>query len=139
VFGSPKTHETRTVIVPRFVVDRLKPLLEGKDPEDLVFTAPQGGVWRGPNFRRRVFSPAAVAAGLPKDLVPHDLRDTAASLMIASGASIKAVQRALGHASAKVTLDVYGSLYEEDLEALADRMEERFAEDDVAPKLPDVG
>jgi integrase len=139
VFGSPKSHETRTVIVPRFVVDRLKPLLEGKDPEDLVFTAPQGGVWRGPNFRRRVFTPAAVAAGLPSDLVPHDLRDTAASLMIASGASIKAVQRALGHASAKVTLDVYGSLYEEDLEALADRMEERFAELDVAPKLPEVG
>jgi len=38
--------------------------------------------------------------------------------MIASGASIKAVQRALGHASAKMTLDVYGSLFEEDLERL---------------------
>ncbi len=37
--------------------------------------------------------------------------------MIASGASIKAVQRALGHASGKVTLDIYGGLFEEDLEA----------------------
>jgi integrase len=139
VFGSPKTHEPRTVIVPRFVVERLAPLLSGKKPEDLVFTAPRGGVWRGSNFRRRVFSPAARAAGVAPDLVPHDLRDTAASLMIASGASIKAVQRALGHASAKVTLDVYGSLYEEDLDALADRMEARYGDPKVAPVLPEVG
>ena len=139
VFGSPKSHEARTVIVPRFVVDKLAPLLQGRKPDDFVFTAPRGGVWRGSNFRRRVFTPAARAAGLPQDLVPHDLRDTAASLMIASGASIKAVQRALGHASAKVTLDVYGSLYEEDLEALADRMEERYADLGGAQGVPEAG
>lgn len=127
------------VIAPRFVVDKLAPLLQGRKPDDFVFTAPRGGVWRGSNFRRRVFTPAARAAGLPQDLVPHDLRNTAASLMIASGASIKAVQRALGHASAKVTLDVYGSLYEEDLEALADRMEERYADLDGAPEVPGAG
>jgi hypothetical protein len=32
----------------------------------------------------------------------------------------------LGHASAAMTLDTYGSLFEEDLEDLADRMEERY-------------
>jgi len=37
--------------------------------------------------------------------------------MIASGASIKAVQRALRDASAKTTLDSYGSLSEDDLES----------------------
>ena len=79
------------------------------------------------NFRRRVFAPAAERIGKP-DLVPHDLRDTAASLAISSGASIKAVQRMLGHASAKMTLDVYGSLFEEDLEALADRIEDRYGD-----------
>jgi integrase len=63
---------------------------------------------------------------MPTDLVPHDLRDTAASLMIASGASIKAVQRALGHASAAMTLDTYGGLVEDDLEDLATRMEKRY-------------
>jgi integrase len=64
---------------------------------------------------------------MPEGLLVHDLRDTAASLMIASGASIKAVQRALGHASAKMTLDTYGGLFEEDLEELADRLERRAA------------
>jgi integrase len=35
-----------------------------------------------------------------------DLRHTAASLAIAAGAKVKAVQRMLGHASAAMTLDV---------------------------------
>jgi integrase len=125
VTGPPKTYETRTVIVPKFVIDRVAPLLEGKTKNDFVFAAPQGGPVRLNNFRRRVFASAASAIGKP-DLVPHDLRDTAASLAISTGASIKAVQRMLGHASAAMTLDTYGSLFEEDLEALADRLQERY-------------
>jgi integrase len=42
---------------------------------------------------------------------PHDLRHYYASLLIRSGASIKVVQRRLGHASAKTTLDIYGHLF----------------------------
>jgi integrase len=125
IFEPPKTREARTVIVPRYVMDALQPLLNDKTPDDLVFTALRGGPVRLNNFRRRTFSPAAARIGRP-ELVPHDLRDTAASLAISSGASIKAVQRMLGHASSKMTLDVYGSLFEEDLEALADRLEERY-------------
>jgi integrase len=46
VFGPPKTHESRTVILPQFVMTRIAPLLEGKGRDDLVFTAPQGGPLR---------------------------------------------------------------------------------------------
>jgi integrase len=127
VFGPPKTHEARTVIVPRFVVDAIQPFIENRDADALVFTASRGGPVRLNNFRARVFTPAAERMGKP-DLVPHDLRDTAASLAISSGASIMAVQRMLGHASAKMTLDVYGSLFEEDLEALADRIQDRYGD-----------
>lgn len=127
VFGTPKTHEARSVIVPRFVADRLNAHMAGRDRDALVFTAPNGGPLRGSNFRLRVWQPACGAVEMPAGLLVHDLRDTAASLMISAGASIKAVQRALGHASAKMTLDTYGSLFEEDLENLADRLEERFA------------
>jgi hypothetical protein len=59
--------------------------------------------------------------------------------MIASGASIKAVQRALGHTSAMVTPDTYAGLFEDDLEALADRLDERLSAANVAPALPDDG
>lgn len=41
----------------------------------------------------------------------HDLRHFYASALIADGCSIKAVQSALGHASAAMTLDVYGHLF----------------------------
>jgi ABC-2 type transport system ATP-binding protein len=47
----------------------------------------------------------------------------AASLLVASGANVKAVQRMLGHASAAMTLDVYSGLFDDDLGALADRMD----------------
>ena len=40
-----------------------------------------------------------------------DLRHTCASPLIAQGASVKAVQAQLGHASATVTLDRYGHLF----------------------------
>jgi integrase len=120
-WGTPKTHDGRTVVVPRFVAAAL-PI---REPESLVFTAPKGGPLRTSNFRRDVWHPACRSSGMPEGLVVHDLRDTAASLMIASGASIKAVQRALGHSSAKMTLDTYGGLFEDDLEDLADRLERR--------------
>jgi len=59
--------------------------------------------------------------GIPA-ITPHDLRHTAASLAVSSGAHVKAVQRMLGHASAAMTLDVYADLFDDDLEAVAQAM-----------------
>jgi hypothetical protein len=41
----------------------------------------------------------------------HDLRHTAASLLIREGASIMALQKQLGHKDAVQTLNRYGHLY----------------------------
>ena len=46
-------------------------------------------------------------AGLPPGATFHDLRHFYASLLIAHGCSVKAVQRRLGHQSAMETLDTY--------------------------------
>jgi integrase len=54
---------------------------------------------------------------------PYDLRHTCASLLIREGASIKAVQKHLGHATAAITLDVYGHLFPDELPELAGRLE----------------
>jgi integrase len=54
----------------------------------------------------------------------HDLRHTAASLAIGSGANPKVVQRMLGHASAAMTLDVYADLFDSDFTAVADKLSE---------------
>lgn len=96
VFGTPKTHQQRVVPLPAELVEPLARRCEGKAPDDLVVTSPSGAVLRLRNWRRSVFDPAVVAAGLT-DVTPHDLRHTAASLAVASGAHVKLVQRMLGH------------------------------------------
>jgi integrase len=106
--------------------DELAAHVAGKRSADLVFTAPNGGPLRNTNFRPRVFQPAAESVGLA-GVTPHDLRHTAASLAVAAGANVKAVQRMLGHASASMTLDVYADLFGDDLDAVAHRLDEAFA------------
>ena len=60
-------------------------------------------------------------------LTLHDLRHTAASLAIAGGASVKAVQRLLGHESPTLTLRTYAGLFEDDLDRLGTAMSDAFA------------
>lgn len=133
VFGSPKNHQTRSVPVPRFLVDDLAGQLAGKAPDALAFTSTRGAVLRVQNFRRSYFDRAAADLGL-NGLVPHELRHTAASLAIGSGASVKGVQRMLGHASASMTLDRYGHLLGDELDAVAERLDAAFR----APRVPPV-
>lgn len=121
-YGTPKTHQRRTVPIPRGLVDQLAEHMAGKRPDDLVFTTARGQVMRNHNFRSRVFVQAAKSIGMP-GLTPHDLRHTAASLAVQSGASVKAVQRMLGHASAAMTLDVYAGLFDDDLDSVADGLD----------------
>ena len=54
----------------------------------------------------------------------HELRHTAASLMIASGANVKTLQAQLGHKTATMTLDQYGHLFPDDLDDVAVKMED---------------
>ena len=95
-----------------------------RDPEALVFTAPLGAPLRWSKWGKAFFKPALRAAGLPEALRLYDLRHTCASLLITQGASIKAVQAQLGHATASITLDTYGHLSPSEMEALADRLEQ---------------
>lgn len=122
ILGTPKSHQRRSVPVPRSLADVLAVAVAGKGPDELVFSAPEGGYLRLSNFRRRTFDRAATDAGLA-GLTPHQLRHTAASLAVSAGANVKAVQRMLGHASAAMTLDVYSGLFDDDLDAVADRMD----------------
>lgn len=66
---------------------------------------------------RPVWAKAIAEAGL-EGLDTYELRHTAASLAIHSGANVKTVQRMLGHASAAMTLDIYGHLWDDELDAL---------------------
>jgi integrase len=124
-WGGVKTHEARTVRLPRSICEELAAHLAGRPhgPEDLVFPAPLGGPMRWSKWVRRYFKPAARDVGLPERLRLYDLRHTCASLLIREGASVKAVQAQLGHATASITLDTYGHLFPSEMAALADRLE----------------
>jgi integrase len=116
-----KSHRARTVPLARVVRGRLTAYVKGRAAGEWLFPAPGGGPLRNSNFRHRFFDPAVTRTGLAP-LTPHDLRDTAASLAVSAGASVKAIQRMLGHASAAMTLDVYAGLFDDELDDVADRM-----------------
>ncbi len=143
-WGDVKTHEARTIHLPRWLADELGAYLDGRPHgrEDLVFTAVRGGPLRESKWVPSVFRKAVRAANdaiaqmpaegrpdeLPAGLRFYDLRHTCASLLIREGASIKAVQKHMGHKTAAITLDTYGHLYPDELPGLAERFERLRAE-----------
>lgn len=121
VIGTPKTHELRTVMFPAILAPLLQ--VKGKSDDDLLFqdpTSPTGYIMQvdSPRTGSSWFTRACDRAGVPRMTV-HDLRHTAASLMVRSGANVKAVQHQLGHASAAMTLDVYADLFDDDLDTIS--------------------
>lgn len=74
-------------------------------------------------------------AGIPR-ITPHDLRHSAASFAVSAGANVKAVQKMLGHSSAAMTLDVYADLFDDDLDAVADALDDAVSRSDGVKMLP---
>lgn len=91
-----------------------------KGHNDLLFPRQRGGLLPLEEYRG-VFDKGCAAANI-EGLTPHGLRHTCASLAIRSGANIKVVQRMLGHKTAAMTLDLYGHLYRDDLNDVAERL-----------------
>ncbi|PJM74186.1 site-specific integrase [Bifidobacterium primatium] len=116
--GPVKTYQNRTIPMPSLVAEALKEQIKGLLPNDLVFTDADGQYVRQQSIGKNHVSWYAHAlrrAGITP-LKPHDLRHTAASIAIRSGASPKAVQRMLGHRSAAMTLDTYADLFDKELD-----------------------
>ena len=118
---SPNKRARTVPLVPAVVpiVDRWS---AGKRPGEWLFAAPAGGPLRETNWQRSVsWREAKAAIGRP-ELRVHDLRHTAASVWLASGADPKVVQRVLGHATAAMTMDLYGHMIDRNLWDAAQRL-----------------
>lgn len=125
VVDTPKSDKWRQVVFPAVLDAPLREACAGKASGDLVFTGADGGHVRrthGPNTTASWFYWARKRAGVEGHMTVHDLRHTAASLMVHAGANVKAVQRQLGHATASMTLDVYADLFDDDLDAVGEAM-----------------
>ena len=121
---SLKTKKSRTVPLVADLVPIVDSWARDKKREDWLFHAPQGGPLNEANWKRSTsWSDAIRAIGVP-DLRVHDLRHTAASVWLGSGADPKVVQRILGHASAAMTMDLYGHLIDQNLWDAARRIDD---------------
>jgi integrase len=94
---------------------------------DWVFTDTEGKALQRHNFRHRAWRQIVRDAGL-EPLRFHDLRHTAATLSLAEGVPLKVVQERLGHASAKMTLDVYAKSVPSLQQKAAEQMTDIFGD-----------
>jgi len=94
----------------------------GADQEamDFIFTS-SAGTPLDPRNLNREFHDICAKAGLGH-WHPHELRHSAASLMLAQGVKLQVVSEVLGHSSIRMTADVYGHILAPDREAAAKAM-----------------
>jgi len=135
--GPTKTFETRWVPMPDFVADAVREHVDAyPSPERLVFTSTEGTPLRHRNFMRRHFKPAVVRAAMPAQLRFHDLRHTAAALLIAEGATMEHVKQILGHSTIRVTSDTYGHLFDDHADPLMEALAVRRGQAGVPNVCP---
>ncbi|HYX86876.1 MAG TPA: tyrosine-type recombinase/integrase [Gaiellales bacterium] len=111
---SPKSGRGRWVTLPTIVVDALAQHVAEHPADGYVFHR-QGRPWPATKVWA-AWEAARNACGMD-GVRFHDLRHSAASLMIAAGWSPKRVQVELGHADPAFTLRVYGHLWPDEIEA----------------------
>jgi len=131
VLVKPKNGKVRGVSLPGFLADELRPLAEGRKADAFVFGTDEA--FRHRNFYERHYRKAVERLVERRDwpehlarLRFHDLRHTAAAILIANGGHPKVVQERLGHSSITLTMDRYGKLYEGHDVDVAERLDKVF-------------
>jgi integrase len=142
VITDVKTAKSRRALdLPSPVVDVLRShkALQAKDrlkageawqETGLVFTTGIGTPIEPRNLNRH-FSDATEKAGLGH-WHPHELRHSAASLMLAGGVPVEVVANVLGHASIRMTVDTYGHILPPQRQQAAERMAEMLGDSPTA-------
>ena len=131
------TSGRRTIPLPRFLVDVLADHLAAAPESEFVFPSPNGDHLDYGNFLKRYWHPAVKRAGVGP-LTPHELRHTAAALMIDQGANPVTVQRRLGHKDVTTTLQVYGHRFPEQDDLLTARLDDLRDAARVSNACPEV-
>jgi integrase len=129
--GPPKRCRSRTVDMSRQLASVLRGLRSERQLETRVRRWPSMPPWvfctrAGTRLDyssvRRAFANACRRAGL-EGFTPHSLRHTFASQLLQQGESPAYVQRQLGHASIKLTVDTYGRWLPMSNHAAVDRLD----------------
>jgi len=137
VYSAPKSDKSRRLIMlPKFVVEALKRHqvtqdalreLDAWEEKGLVFTTGTGNALLPRNLVRH-FKAKIAAAGVP-NIRFHDMRHTAASLLLEQNTHPKVVQELLGHSQINLTLDTYSHVIPTLQKEAARTMDRIFAAD----------
>ncbi len=135
----PKTKAgRRRVHLPKIAVKALREhfekLRDEKYEGSFVFPATNGARMRKSSLRRHSFEKLLKKAGLPH-IRFHDLRHTAATLLLREDVHPKIVQERLGHARIAITLDTYSHVLPSMQQEAAARLDRMFATLDVRVRL----
>ena len=122
-FADPKTKRgRRTIKLGNEILKLLRTYKENQDAQKSI----TGSSWKenglvfpslvgtpsNPSNLRKDFLQVLDRAGLPR-IRFHDLRHTAASLMLSNGIPVNVVSNRLGHSQPSTTLDIYAHLFSE--------------------------
>ena len=138
VEGEPKSAAgVRSIRLPGFLVDMLKQhqlqqmarkrQAKAWEERDLVFPNLRGG-YLHPNHLGEAFRALLEQAGLPP-IRFHDLRHSAATILLSMGVNIKVIQEMLGHSDISITLRVYGHLLPSMQQEAIDKWDSVFQEE----------
>lgn len=140
VTGEPKTESgRRSIALPQFAVDELRRHRERQlqvrekagekwEEHGLVFTN-RNGRYVSRTYLRILFKKLLKKAGLP-DIRFHDLRHSAATILLSMGVPAKVVQEILGHSNISITLNIYAHVLPGMQEEAMGKMDDWFGNDD---------
>lgn len=145
----PKTASgKRHIILPQFVIEALQQhrvrqkearLKAGPawEENDLVFCNIYGRFLNSQSLFV-LFSSLLKKAGLPH-MRFHDLRHSAATILLAMGVSAKVVQELLGHSNISLTLNVYGHVLPSMQQDAMDKLDDLYAQKEDDDEEQDIG
>ena len=86
------------------------------------------------NFRKKSWLPLLKRAGLPETTRFHDIRHTAATLLLMRGVPVKVVSEMLGHSDPTITLSIYAHVLPDMQDATARAMDLMLGADETPPR-----
>ncbi len=139
-WADPKTAKgRRTIALPDLAVEALRQHRVRQLEErlragalwadiDLVFPNQTGKPLERQNVVKRSFRPLLIRAGMPSSRF-HDLRHSAATLLLSLGEHPKVVQERLGHSTIGVTMDTYSHVLPDMQRKAAAKLDALFSEE----------
>ena len=138
VESEPKTESSkRNILLPRFVLTALiqhrtwqaevrAKAGEAWQERDIVFSNYRGGYIEPADLVKK-FKQLLKAANLP-DMRFHDLRHSAATILLGMGVPVKLVQELLGHSHFAMTMDRYSHVLPSMQRGMMDQLDDYFGE-----------